>query len=116
MEAFHLAQINVSRLNAHLDDPSVADFRNGIEAMNALAESAPGFVWRGKGEGFDSEPGGDPMLVNVSVWQSLEHLAAFAYRSDHRHFVRRGHEWFDRPAKAHLALWWIEPGAYPTLK
>jgi hypothetical protein len=112
---FQLAQINVSRLNAPLGDPAVADFRNGIEVMNALAEGAPGFVWRGKGEGFDSEPGGDPMLVNVSVWESVEHLAAFAYRTDHRRFVRRGHEWFERPAEAHLALWWTPADCRPTL-
>lgn len=112
---FQLAQINVSRLRAPLDSPEVADFRNGIEVMNVLAESSPGFVWRGKGEGFDSEPGGDPMLVNVSVWESLEQLAAFAYRTDHRHFVRRGHEWFERPTEAWLALWWVPAGQFPTL-
>jgi hypothetical protein len=112
---FQLAQINVARLNAPLDDPAVADFRNGIDVMNALAEGSPGFVWRGTGEGFDSEPGGDPMLVNVSVWESIELLAAFAYRTDHRHFVRRGHEWFERPAEAHLALWWTPAGRFPTL-
>lgn len=71
MTAFPLSQINVARLNAPLDSPAVIDFRNGIDAMNALAESQPGFVWRGPGEGFDAE--------------------------------------------AHLALWWIEAWAFPTL-
>lgn len=113
---FQLAQINVARLNAPLDDPRVADFRNGIDAMNALAEGSPGFVWRGKGEGFDSEPGGDPLLVNVSVWESVEALAAFAYRTDHRHFVRRRHEWFEPAAEAYMALWWVPAGLHPTLK
>jgi hypothetical protein len=115
MTSFQLAQINVARLRAPLESPEVADFRNGIEAMNALAESQPGFVWRGAGPGFNSEPGGDPMLVNVSVWEGVEQLAAFAYRTDHRHFVRRGHEWFERPTEAWLALWWIPAGQFPTL-
>lgn len=83
--------------------------------MNALAEGSPGFVWRGVGPDFDANPGGDPMLVNVSVWESLEQLAAFAYRTDHRHFVRRGHEWFEPPAEAWLALWWTPAGDFPSL-
>lgn len=112
---FQLAQINVASLLAPLDSPEVADFKNGIDVMNALAEGSPGFAWRGVGEGFDSEPGGDPMLVNVSVWESVEQLAAFAYRTDHRHFVRRGHEWFERPTEAWLALWWIPAGERPSL-
>lgn len=112
---FQLAQINVAKLRAPLDSPEIADFKDGIDRMNALAEGSPGFVWRGKGPGFDSEPGGDPMLVNVSVWESVEQLAAFAYRTDHRHFVRRGHEWFEKPAQAWLALWWIPTGDFPSL-
>ena len=112
---FQLAQINVARLSTPLDSPEVADFRNGIDVMNALAEGSPGFVWRGVGEGFDAEASDDPMLVNVSVWESVEQLAAFAYRTDHRHFVRRGHEWFERPTEAWLTLWWIPAGAFPAL-
>ena len=112
---FQLAQINVAKLRAPLDSPEVADFKNGIDVMNALAEGSPGFVWRGTGPDFDAAPGGDPLLVNVSAWESLEQLAAFAYRTDHRHFVRRGHEWFEPPAEAWLALWWIPAGDFPSL-
>jgi Domain of unknown function (DUF3291) len=43
---FHLAQINVGRLVAPVDDPKVAEFMAGLEPINALADRAPGFVWR----------------------------------------------------------------------
>ena len=113
---FQLAQINVARLIAPLESPEVAEFRDGIAAMNALAERQPGFVWRGIGTGFDAASDGDPMLVNVSVWRSVEDLAAFAYRTDHRHFVRRRHDWFEPATEACLALWWIAAGDFPTLR
>jgi hypothetical protein len=43
---YHLAQINVGRLVAPIDDPQVAEFVAGLEPINALADRAPGFVWR----------------------------------------------------------------------
>ena len=43
---FHLAQINIGRLMAPLDDPRIADFIAKLATVNALADAAPGFVWR----------------------------------------------------------------------
>jgi hypothetical protein len=42
----HLAQLNVGRLRAAMDDPIIDDFRMNLEPVNALAEVSPGFVWR----------------------------------------------------------------------
>ena len=44
--AWHLAQLNVARLRAPLDDPLIADFVDNLERVNALGERSPGYVWR----------------------------------------------------------------------
>ena len=106
MTAYHLAQVNIGRLLAPVDDPRIDGFRNALDHNNALAEAQPGFVWRLTGEGnnaTDIRPDeADPTLaINVSIWETPEHLAAFVYRTEHRNFVRRRHEWFV-PAAADL--------------
>lgn len=117
--AFHLAQVNVARLIAPMDDPRVKGFRDALERINALGEAQPGFVWRATGPGFDALdlPGFDDPLIltNASVWESAEHLAAFAYRTEHRLYVRRAREWFEEPAEPQVALWWIPAGHRPDL-
>lgn len=114
---FHLAQVNISRLLAPLDSPRIGDFRNALDHINALGEAQPGFVWRAVGEGFDATDCrvfDDPeILINATVWESVEHLAAFAYRTEHRLYVRRAREWFEHPAQAVLALWWVPAGHRP---
>ena len=110
---FHLAQLNVARMLAPLDDPLLADFAGALERINALAEASPGFIWRQRGT---VEYPDDPMtLVNYSVWESVEALKAYTYRSEHVEIFRRRAEWFERPREAHMVLWWIPAGHEPTL-
>lgn len=119
MAGHHLAQINVARLIAPLDDPRIADFVANLERINALAESSPGFVWRLTGEGdnaTDLAPFDDPMIIpNMSVWQSPETLGAFVYRSAHVEIMRRRREWF-APMDVFMALWWVPVGRLPTVE
>src|SRR5438445_1150651 len=42
----HLAQINIGRLIAPVDDAKIAEFVAQLDPVNALADTAPGFVWR----------------------------------------------------------------------
>ena len=118
MSAFHLAQVNVGRLLAPFDDPRIAEFRDNLERINALAEAQPGFVWRLTDESgaatntraFDDER----ILINASVWESADHLAAFVYRTAHRDIFRRGGEWFEKKTQAVVALWWVAAGHTPS--
>lgn len=115
---WHIAQINVARFREPRGAPVNADFEAALYEVNALAEASPGFVWRmtGEGENADGSVFDDPgITINLTVWESIEHLAAFAYRNvTHRNVMRRRREWFvEMPV--YLALWWIPAGTTPSL-
>ena len=109
---WHIAQINVAIFRVAREDKINADFETALGEVNALAEASPGFVWRMTGEGANDDP---QVTVNMTVWDSLDALAAFAYRNaTHRGVMRRRKEWFvEMPA--YLALWWVRAGTVPTL-
>ena len=115
----HLAQYNVARLIAPLDDPLIVDFVADLERINTLGDRSPGFVWRLKGDDGTSTGvrvgGDDRILVNFTVWESIESVFEYAYHSDHVEVFRRRRDWFEPPTVAHLALWWIPTGTIPTL-
>jgi hypothetical protein len=117
---WHLAQLNIAHPVAPLDDARMADFVRDLVAINALADRAPGFVWRLRDEdGADAtslRPYGPDTMVNMSVWESVEALRDFTYRGPHLDSLRRRREWFDYAGiEAHLVLWWVRAGVTPTL-
>ena len=120
MSDFHLAQINTARLRAPLEDPSMIDFAEGISLMNALADRSPGFVWRLADESGDdtvASPADPRRIYTLSVWESPEHLRAYAYQSQHLDYLRRRRDWFHPHGhQAALVLWWIPAGKIPTLR
>ena len=118
---FQLAEINIARALHPLDDPRLADFVRQINAVNELAERSPGFVWRLVGDA--GEPSSyvrafpDPhMLVNMSVWESIEALHAYVYRSGHVEVVRARRNWFETMREPWLAMWWVPRGTIPTIE
>lgn len=116
---FHLAQINIARMVWPVDDPKMADFVSQLASVNALADAAPGFVWRLQseaGNATDVPYSDDPfVLVNMSVWESVESLVAYTYTSDHVKVFRDRARWFERMEKPHYCLWWIPAGHIPTV-
>ena len=114
----HLAQVNVARALAPLETAQMAGFVANLVPINALADASPGFVWRLQTEVGDATAlrvlDGE-WLVNLSVWESIEALRAFVYRSAHADVLRRRLEWFERPVEAYMALWWIQAGSIPSL-
>ena len=113
----HLAQFNVARLHAPLDDPSTKDFVDGLEAINALSDAAPGFVWRLQTDDGDATSirlyDDDLVIVNMSVWESVESLRAFVYTTEHRLYLARRKEWFAPADEDYLVLWWVPAGTIP---
>jgi len=120
MSAHHLAQLNISRLVAPLDSPQLAGFVAGLADINALADGAPGFVWRlqtAEGNATDLRPyDDDRIIVNLSVWETLEALHAFVYRSDHVTVMRQRRDWFEQMTDPFVALWWVPAGHIPSLE
>jgi hypothetical protein len=117
--AHHLAEINISRLLAPLDDPQIAEFVAQLEPINALADKARGFVWRlqsESGNATDIAYNDDPfVIVNMSVWESIEALRDFAYKSSHIKVLRGREKWFEKLDKPGYCLWWIPAGHIPTV-
>jgi hypothetical protein len=115
----HLAQINLARMVAPLEDPVMAGFVAQLDAVNAAADRSEGFVWRLQGDAGDATAVrvlGDPaILVNMSVWSSAESLLKYVYQSGHGPVLRDRARWFSRMTEAHLALWWIPAGTPPTV-
>jgi hypothetical protein len=120
MAAVHLAQLNVGRLRAPIDDPTIDDFRTNLAAVNALAEVSPGYVWRLQDESGNATSikafEDDLEILNLTVWESIEALADFTYRTGHVEFLRRRREFFEAPTQAILCLWWIPEGTIPTVE
>jgi hypothetical protein len=115
----HLAQVNVGRILAPMDSPVMAGFKMNLDPINALAEATPGFVWRlqsDSGNATDIVYSEDPFeLINMSVWESMDSLRGYVYRSHHLEFFKRRAEWFEKATQPTYALWWIQEGHIPTV-
>jgi len=116
----HLAQLNIGRIRYEVDDPRMADFTNNLAMVNALAERAPGFVWRyidDSGNSTSTRPYADPRVaINLSVWQSAEALERFVYQTIHKRFYGRRAEWFEHFAKPSFVMWWVPAGHLPSVE
>src|SRR5438270_3311505 len=96
----HLAQYNIGRALAPLNDPRMSGFVQAIAQVNEAAEASPGFVWRLKDESGGSSSyvrayEDELQLVNLSVWESLETLRAFVQSKIHLDAFRRRRAWFE---------------------
>lgn len=115
-----LAQVNIARLLAPLDSEPLAGFVAQLEPVNALADAAPGFVWRLTGnDGNDATSerffGEQDLLLNMSVWRDLESLSDFVFRGAHVDVMRQRRLWFAPMAEVYTALWWVPAGVLPTI-
>jgi hypothetical protein len=118
-DGWHVAQVNIALPVEPLDTPALEGFVALLEPVNQLADSAPGFVWRLQTEDGDATSirafGDDRLIVNMSVWESIEALWEYVYDGGHLKAMRRRREWFSRMAESHLALWWVPAGELPTV-
>ena len=119
---YSLAEVNIARMLAPLDDPIMAEFVARLDTVNALADASPGFIWRlqtPEGNATDVRAYEDEMiLVNMSVWASLEDLTRFVYASESRHrdVMKQRRRWFERFDGPYMALWWVPQGHIPTVE
>jgi hypothetical protein len=116
----HLAQVNIGRVKGSMDDPVMHGFASRLDEINALAEASPGFIWRLQGDEGNSTSyrlyDDDRMLINMSVWETVEQLRDFTYVTAHAELLRQRREWFEKFDRVFLALWWIPEGHLPTIE
>lgn len=117
-QTYHLAQLNIARLLAPIDDPKIKAFVDNLDPINAIADQADGFVWRLQtedGNATDIQAFDDSLIiVNMSVWQDVASLKAYTYQSDHVKIMRRRKEWFEKVKEMHFVMWWVPIGQHPT--
>jgi hypothetical protein len=117
---YHLAQVNIARMLAPLTDPVMSGFVAELDAINALADNSPGFLWRlqtPEGNATDIRPYEDDLiLVNLSLWSSLADLSAFVYKRRHRQVLQQRQQWFQHFNGPYVVLWWVPTGHIPTVE
>jgi hypothetical protein len=117
---YHLAQLNIALPREPLTSSRLADFVALLAPVNELADNSPGFIWRLQTEDGDATSvrafGDDRLIVNMSVWRSVEDLAGFVYGGLHATVMRRRREWFDLLEDLHQVAWWIPAGTLPTIE
>jgi hypothetical protein len=121
MNSYHIAEINIARMKGvNINDPIMKEFVDNLEKVNAIAESSEGFIWQLKDDNnnatemnpYDDEQ----VIINVSVWESIESLESYIYKSMHSDFLKRRREWFHSFGKVYTAMWWVAVGEVPTLQ
>ncbi|HKE27891.1 MAG TPA: DUF3291 domain-containing protein [Bryobacteraceae bacterium] len=120
MDPYHIAQVNIGRVRAPVDDPIMSGFTNRLDEINAIADRAPGFVWRlqtsaGNATYLRPYPEDDRILLNMSVWETVEALKHYVYHTMHAELLRHRHEWFEKFEGTYTALWWVPAGHIPGI-
>jgi len=105
---YQLAQINIGRMLGPFDSSVMSGFVALLSEINALAYSSLGFVWHLQSGAKDAATlktfKDEMILVNMSVWESLEALSSFVYRSAHTDVLKRRREWFEKLEGAYTVL------------
>lgn len=119
MSQYHLAQLNIANAKASMDSSVMEGFVSRLDEIHALSDSADGFIWRWESGSADSsvvEVFGDPLLlVNLSLWESVETLKHFVYKTVHIELIRDREAWFDKMPEMHQAVWWVPAGHIPSV-
>lgn len=115
----HIAELNIARAIAPLESATMAEFIAELAPVNALADAAGGFVWRlqtDQGDATTLQVFDDPrIIVNMSVWRSVEALRRFVYAERHAGVMAKRRAWFEPLAPPYMVLWWIPSGTVPTI-
>jgi Domain of unknown function (DUF3291) len=120
-DIFHVAELNIARLKAPLDSPSMKEFVDFLDPVNRFAEQSPGFIWRltapnGMPSSYLPPAYEDEMIAtNLTVWKDIESLRNFMYQTVHVYFLRNRKKWFDQATGHQVVLWWIQEDHIPTL-
>jgi len=121
MQQYNIAEINIAKIKGvDINDPIMKEFVDNLDGVNDIAESSNGFVWRLKDESNNAtniNPYNDEqIIINISVWESIEALENYMYKTFHSNFLKRRKEWFHSFGKVSTAMWWMPKGQVPTIE
>jgi len=119
MSYYHLAQLNIANAVASMESSEMAGFVARLDEIHDLADNSDGFIWRWESGSIDSsvvDVFGDPqLLVNLSVWKSVEALKHFVYKTIHIELIRDKAAWVDKMPDMHQVVWWVPEGHIPSV-
>lgn len=91
----HIAQANVAYALAPHDSPLMAEYIARLDEINRPADGSPGFVWRYLTDNPEQREFEDPrVLFNMSVWESVDALHRYTYRTAHAEVYAARRRWF----------------------
>ena len=116
----YLAQLNIAKLLKPIDHPQISEFRENLDRINRLAEESKGFVWRLQDEygsatniqAFDNPN----FIVNMSVWETIEDLKNYVFKSGHAEIMKKRKKWFEKHTSHYMVMWWVDQAHIPTLE
>ena len=119
MKEFQLAQINIAQAKDSMESETMKGFVERLDEINELADNSKGFVWRlqtEEGDATSIQAFDDPsLIVNMSVWEDIESLKEYVYKSVHVELIKERKAWFNKMKIMHQALWWIPAGHTPSV-
>ncbi len=118
MTTHHLTQINIAQCRDELTSDTMKAFVARLDEINALADQSPGFIWRWQPDESDDSAStifkDRSLIINMSVWEDMEALRHYVYKSMHVELVRDREQWFHKLSNSYQVLWWIPEGSLPT--
>lgn len=115
----HLAHLNIARAKYSLDAPQMKEFVEDLATLNVIAQTSEGFIWRLAGAANNiiefQLPSDDNVIINFSLWSSLDSLKNFISNTQYGEFMRRKSEWCESMPEENHVLWWQEEGVIPTV-
>jgi hypothetical protein len=110
---YYLIHANIAVAREPLDHPIMNDFVQMADEIDEIAHNSPGFI----SQPTPSESGSiftGKHLLNLSIWDSVEHLKDFIFSNQHKLALARRGEWFIQVERYNYVLYWVKRGHLPT--
>ena len=119
-QKFQLAQLNIADAKADQSSEVMQGFVNRLDEIHVLADNTPGFIWRyddDEGDDVGERIFGNPLLlINMSLWEDIDSLRHFVYKSIHKELIQGRESWFKKMPEMHQVLWWVPAGHIPSIQ
>jgi Domain of unknown function (DUF3291) len=117
----YVAQLNISKMiGVNIDDLIMKDFVAQLDEINLLGEQSKGFVWRLKSDDGNATAynpyNDDRIIVNFTVWETIEDLKDFVYNTAHRLVMKDRKKWFENLGQPSYVLWHVDSNKMPTVE